>query len=179
MAFVVPPPSQEKQYLRHRFRGTGLGVPFSTGDLRANVLNSQQEAYKYSIINYFLTEPGERVEAPTFGGGLRKFVFRQISTDGSLVTTKNTGLNPSQLLYGVDQTLLTLVNDDISQFIRARMQVNFPKAEVQEILIGTDPDSNQIVIQITYAYQFAPGAGGTNPNYNMVRNNTDQITFFF
>ncbi len=40
-----------------------------------------QEAIKNNLIDFFLTEPGERYLNPTFGGGLRSFIFEQISNN--------------------------------------------------------------------------------------------------
>ena len=37
------------------------------------------EALKNNLINYFLTNPGERPLRPTFGGGLRSFIFEQMN----------------------------------------------------------------------------------------------------
>ena len=37
-------------------------------------------AIKNNLINYFLTNPGERPLNPIFGGGLRAFIFEQITT---------------------------------------------------------------------------------------------------
>ena len=38
-------------------------------------------AVRNNITNYFLTNPGERPGNPTFGGGLRLFIFEQIEND--------------------------------------------------------------------------------------------------
>jgi len=40
-----------------------------------------KDAIKNNLINFFLTNPGERPLNPTFGGGLRTFIFEQITTD--------------------------------------------------------------------------------------------------
>ena len=57
--------------------GVGVNIPFSTPQCFQSNYTSQ-DALKNNIINYFLTEPGERIENPLFGGGLRKFLFEQI-----------------------------------------------------------------------------------------------------
>ena len=40
-----------------------------------------KDAIKNNLINFFLTNPGERPGNPSFGGGLREFIFTQIQTD--------------------------------------------------------------------------------------------------
>ena len=58
----------------------GINLPFSApGVFKSNY--TTKEAIKSSLINYFLTNPGERYMNPTFGGGLRDFIFEQISDD--------------------------------------------------------------------------------------------------
>ena len=58
--------------------GVGVNLPFSTPQCFQSNYTSK-DALKANIINYFLTEPGERCDNPTFGGGLRSFIFEQIS----------------------------------------------------------------------------------------------------
>ncbi len=58
--------------------GVGVNLPFSGPSVfTSNYLTSQ--AIKNNLINYFLTNPGEIPLNPTFGGGLRAFIFQQIS----------------------------------------------------------------------------------------------------
>jgi phage baseplate assembly protein W len=58
----------------------GVDIPFSSpGVFKPNY--TTKNAIKNNLINYFLTNPGERPLNPTFGGGLRAFIFEQITTD--------------------------------------------------------------------------------------------------
>tara|TARA_B100001093_G_scaffold247695_1_gene237107 strand:+ start:1818 stop:2225 length:408 start_codon:yes stop_codon:yes gene_type:complete len=58
----------------------GVSLPFNVpGVFKPNY--TTKEAIKFNLINYFLTNPGERPLNPTFGGGLRAFIFEQISND--------------------------------------------------------------------------------------------------
>ena len=58
--------------------GIGVDLPFSNGNgFTPNF--TTQEAIKYNLINFFLTNPGERPGNPQFGGGLRKFIFESIT----------------------------------------------------------------------------------------------------
>ena len=54
--------------------GIGVDLPFSEGGVFTPNYTTQ-EAIKYNLINFFLTNPGERPGNPAFGGGLRDFVF--------------------------------------------------------------------------------------------------------
>ena len=58
----------------------GVDIPFSDPAVfRPNYTTSA--AIKNNLLNYFLTNPGERPLNPSFGGGLRAFIFEQITTD--------------------------------------------------------------------------------------------------
>ena len=58
--------------------GIGVDIPFSSGGVFTPNYTTR-EAIKNNIINFFLTNPGERPANPLFGGGLRDFIFEQIS----------------------------------------------------------------------------------------------------
>ena len=60
--------------------GVGVNLPFSNPQCFISNYTSLS-AIKNNIINYFLTEPGERIDNPLFGGGLRSFLFEQIAND--------------------------------------------------------------------------------------------------
>lgn len=58
----------------------GVDLPFSApGVFYSNYTTAA--AIKNNLVNYFLTNPGERPLNPEFGGGLRAFIFEQITTD--------------------------------------------------------------------------------------------------
>ena len=63
--------------------GVGVNLPFSQPQVFTSNFTSTA-SLKNNIINYFLTEPGERLDNPLFGGGLRNFIFEQI-TDNNLL----------------------------------------------------------------------------------------------
>ena len=77
------------------------------------------------LINYFLTNPGERPGNPTFGAGLRKFIFTQIDTQD-----------------------INFMKQDIQQ----KLIDNFPNVIVQDLSIGREQqDENKVIINITYS----------------------------
>ena len=58
--------------------GIGVDIPFSAGGVFTPNYTTQ-EAIKNNIVNFFLTNPGERPGNPQFGGGLRSYIFSQIT----------------------------------------------------------------------------------------------------
>ena len=58
----------------------GVDIPFSApGVFKPNYTTAN--ATKNNLLNFLLTNPGERPLNPTFGGGLRDFIFEQIVDD--------------------------------------------------------------------------------------------------
>tara|TARA_Y100001972_G_scaffold56560_1_gene69571 strand:- start:16602 stop:17072 length:471 start_codon:yes stop_codon:yes gene_type:complete len=82
------------------------------------------EAIKNNLINYFLTNKGERFFNPTFGGGLRSFIFEQI-TIGNLDFLKER------------------IEDDLNRF--------FSDVIINNLDILQKEDSNTINISLTYS----------------------------
>ena len=100
----------------------GVDIPFSaTGVFKPNFTTKQ--AIKNNLINYFLTNPGERPLNPTFGGGLRSFIFEQITT-GNLNFLKER------------------IQKDLNSF--------FPNVSIGNLQILRQEDTNSISISLTY-----------------------------
>ena len=100
----------------------GVNLPFSApGVFQPNY--QTRDAIKNNLINYFLTNPGERIENPSFGAGLRNFIFTQIETDN-----------------------LDFIKEDIQN----KIDENFDNIDVNSIEVLRDVNNNTIRIQITY-----------------------------
>jgi phage baseplate assembly protein W len=101
----------------------GVNLPFSgPAVFVSNFLTAQ--AIKNNLINYFLTNPGEIPLNPTFGGGLRAFIFEQIA-EGTLA--------------GLEQT------------INSSIQNVFPNVIVDSIDILRNDDNNEVTIKLKYS----------------------------
>ena len=100
----------------------GVNIPFSGPSVfTPNYLTSQ--AIKNNLINYFLTNPGERPLNPTFGGGLRAFLFEQITENN-----------------------LNFLREDLNQ----KLQIFFSNIEVKDLIISGQEDTNQITVTLKY-----------------------------
>jgi len=101
----------------------GVNLPFSSN----SVFNSNyqtKDAIKNNLINFLLTNPGERPMNPLFGGGLRAFIFEQI-TNNNL------------------EFLQTDISNKISTF--------FPSVKVEELTVTGNPDMNTVNIILSYS----------------------------
>ena len=101
----------------------GVDLPFNApGVFRSNFTTKQ--AIKNNLINYFLTNPGERPLNPSFGGGLRStdnldFLKERISSNLTVFFT-NILINNLEILKQDDLNIITVsltysvVNTNIS-----------------------------------------------------------------
>ena len=100
----------------------GIDIPFNAeGLFRLNYTTNA--AIKNNLINYFLTNPGERFLNPTFGGGLREFIFEQIS-DNNI------------------EFLEDRINSDLELF--------FPNIQIINLEILRNSGNNSITISLSY-----------------------------
>ena len=101
----------------------GVDIPFSDPAVfRPNYTTSA--AIKNNLLNYFLTNPGERPLNPTFGGGLRAFIFEQITTDNL-------------------DFLEERISNDLNTF--------FPNVAIGNLEILRQEDTNTITVSLTYS----------------------------
>ena len=103
--------------------GIGVDIPFSSGGVFTPNYTTK-EAIKNNIINFFLTNPGERHANPLFGGGLRDFIFEQISFEN-----------------------LDFLKEDIN----TKLQQFFPDVVINEVEVIGNEDQNEVVVNLQYA----------------------------
>jgi len=104
---------------------TAIGVDLPFNGPGIFILNyTTKDAIKNNLINYFLTNPGERPANPTFGAGLRKYIFTQIDTGN-----------------------LDFIQEDIQQ----KLGKNFPNIAVNSVEVLAQEDYNIINVIIKYS----------------------------
>jgi phage baseplate assembly protein W len=101
----------------------GVSIPFN-GDAVFNSTYTTKDAIRNNLINFFLTNPGERYLNVLFGGGLRAFIFEQITT-GNL--------------------------DFLKEDIQAKLALYFPSVVVSSLEVTSAQDQNQVFISLYYS----------------------------
>ncbi len=101
----------------------GVNLPFSSPSVFSSNYQTK-DSTKNNLINFFLTNPGERPLNPTFGGGLRSFLFEQI-----------------------DENNLEFLKEDISE----KTSKYFPNIKIEELTVTGKPSTNIVNISMTYS----------------------------
>ena len=101
----------------------GVNLPFSGPAVFISNYQTK-DAIKNNLINFFLTNPGERVLNPTFGGGLRAFLFEQITLDN-----------------------LDFLREDINE----KLTLYFPNIIIEDLIVTGNPDQNTINVTLKYS----------------------------
>jgi phage baseplate assembly protein W len=107
-------------------KAVGVSLPFSSKSVFTSTYTTQ-DALKSNLINFLLTNKGERYLNPTFGANLRSLLFEQMVTD---------------------------VVDEIDSTIRTGIQTWFNNVTVDTLTVTEDPDSNTIIIYMKYSVDF-------------------------
>ena len=104
-------------------KAVGVDIPFNGNAVfKSNYLT--KDAIKNNLINFFLTNPGERYLNPIFGGGLRAFIFEQITNDN-----------------------LNFLREDIN----SKLTNYFPNVQVDDLTVTGQVDTNQITVTLQYS----------------------------
>ena len=101
----------------------GVNLPFSGPSVfTSNYLTS--DAIKNNLINYFLTNPGEIPLNPTFGGGLKSFIFQQIKENSI---------------------------DGLKENVSLKLETYFPNVIINSLDVLKRDDENSVVVQLKYS----------------------------
>jgi phage baseplate assembly protein W len=119
----------------------GVKIPFvgagSTpgSDAVFNSTFTTTEQIRSDLINWTLTNKGERILNPNYGSDLRRYLFSNITQESSDI---NLGLN------------------DLQKSLTSGIQLNFPNISVKDITITPDYDLNSVNIKIIYSFMNSP-----------------------
>lgn len=105
--------------------GIGVNLPF-TGNAVFNTTYTTKEATKANLINFFLTNKGERYFNPGFGSNIRSMLFDNINQNR------------------IEQLKLS---------IEEEIRVYFPRVQASQFEISSDPDTNSVRVYFKYSLQ--------------------------
>ena len=103
-------------------KAIGFGFPLNGGAVFVPTYQTKDQI-KANLINYLLTNKGERVFNPNFGANLKSILFENI-TDATL--------------------------DDLKFIIQGEIALYFPTISVKSIEFQNEPDLNEINFLLSY-----------------------------
>jgi phage baseplate assembly protein W len=104
-------------------KAVGVDIPFKgPAVFKSNYLT--KDAIKNNLINFFLTNPGERYLNPLFGAGLRAYIFEQITNDN-----------------------LDFLREDIN----SKLNTYFPNIAINDLIVTGQVDTNQVTVTLNYS----------------------------
>ena len=119
-------------------KAVGVAIPFNNAAVfTSNYTTSKQ--LQSNLINFFLTNRGERVLDPTYGANLRATIFEQI-TQGNL------------------DALKTKIETDLT--------TNFPDVRLADLEVLGNEDLNAIQVNITYTVVLSGETNTVSLNFN-------------
>ena len=104
-------------------KAVGVSLPFSSPSV-FNLTYTTKDALKSNLINFFLTEKGERFLNPTFGAGLRALLFEQMTVD---------------------------TKEEVNYTVRTGINTWFPNVIVDNLVIETSPDTHTVTVLMNYS----------------------------
>lgn len=103
--------------------GIGVDLPY-TGKAVFNTTYTSKDAIKANLVNYFLTNKGERYLNPSFGSNIRTLLFENITRD-------------------------TIEN--FKQTVQKELANYFPRVQTNKFEINIDPDRNTMQLLLKYS----------------------------
>lgn len=103
-------------------KAVGFGFPLN-GDAVFKPTYQTKDQIQANLINYLLTNRGERVFNPNFGGDLRTLLFENV--ENSTV-------------------------EDLKQIIQEEITMYFPSVDIKDIEFQNKPDMNEINFILSY-----------------------------
>jgi phage baseplate assembly protein W len=103
-------------------KAVGFGFPLNGPAVFVPTYTTREQT-KSNLINYLLTNKGERVFNPNFGADLRNLLFENV----------------------LDRT-----TDELQETIQNDINLYFPQVDVKQIQFINQPDNNTINFSLTY-----------------------------
>lgn len=103
-------------------RAVGFGFPLNGNAVFVPTYQTRDQI-KANLVNYLLTNKGERVFKPNFGADLRNLLFENI---------------------------LDTTTEDLKERIQGDISVFFPEIQIKEISFDNVPDTNTVNFTLTY-----------------------------
>lgn len=118
--------------------GVGVDLPF-TGPAVFNTTFTTKDATKANLINFFLTNKGERYFNPLFGSDIRLLLFENVNEDTVIELKSRISKELGVFFPRVKQTKFEISGDPDNNSLRVYLKYQIINSSVEdEILINID-----------------------------------------
>ena len=111
----------------------GVNLPFNGNAVFISNFQTQ-DAIKNNLINFFLTNPGDRFLNPSFGGGLRDFIFEQITNDNMGFLEQDITDKIQLFFPNIIITLLNVLKNDDFNSINIELKYEVANTNITDII---------------------------------------------
>ena len=118
----------------------GVSIPFSSTSVFNQTFDTATQT-KSNLINYFLTNKGERLLNPNYGGNLRNFLFETITDETIIVLQKRLEEDITAKFPMVEINSLTVTTQDDQNLVLVKLVYNVLNLENEIIEIGVETNS--------------------------------------
>jgi phage baseplate assembly protein W len=117
----------------------GVSIPFNVEGV-FNSVYASSEQIRSNLINYVLTNKGERYRNVNYGSDLRRYLFANITDSSYSFSKKYTNIGIKDLEAQLKQDIIA----------------NFPELNIKSVTITPTYDTNSIQLDITYSFMMSP-----------------------
>ena len=132
----------------------GVSLPFNADGV-FNPTYTSTDQIRANLINFILTNKGERPLNTTYGSDIRKYLFSEI-TDSSyafgITGYNNTNSNPSTTAISGVQPYTNLGVKDLEAQLKNEISINFPQLVIKQMSITPSQDDNTVEIKVIYSF---------------------------
>ena len=118
----------------------GVSIPFSSTSVFNQTFDTATQT-KSNLINYFLTNKGERLLNPNYGGNLRNFLFETITDETIIVLQKRLEEDISLKFPIIEINSLTVTPQDDQNLVLVKLVYNVLNLENEIIEIGVETNT--------------------------------------
>ena len=117
----------------------GVSVPFNANGV-FNSTYTSTEQIRSNLINFILTNKGERYCNVNYGSDLRRYLFSNITNES----------------YTFSEGYTNLGIKDLETKLKQEITTNFPEVNVKTVTLTPSYDTNSVQIDIVYSFMMGP-----------------------
>ena len=95
-----------------------------------------KQLVKFHLINLLMTSPGERIQLPNYGVGLRRFLFEPLTSDTlSSIESRISSQVSSYLTYLTIDDLSVGADSNNDYLVRIKLSFSVDSVEIEDVLV--------------------------------------------